>query len=142
MTADSPEPIPQIETVSEGLSLSEPSSSSMQEYYALQKELYFVTVAFTGVIFFGVWGFYSLATSLSYLLGACVGVLYLRLLAKNVEQIGQSGKQVSPSRFALLIGIVVIATQRQELEVLPVLLGFFTYKLALLAHMLRITLVS
>ncbi|WP_236739071.1 ATP synthase subunit I [[Phormidium ambiguum] IAM M-71] len=110
---------------------------SMQEYYSLQKELYVVTLTTTAMIFVSVWVVYNRNTALNYLLGACTGVVYLRMLAKNVEQLGQQNRSLSKSRFAVFIGLIILATQLSQLQVLPIFLGFLTYKVALLYQMVR-----
>lgn len=110
---------------------------SMQDYYNLQNELYVVTLTTTAMIFVSVWIFYNLNTALNYLLGACTGVVYLRMLAKNVEQLGQQNRRLSKSRFAVFIGLIILATQLSQLQVLPIFLGFLTYKVALLYQMVR-----
>ncbi|MFB2935794.1 ATP synthase subunit I [Aerosakkonemataceae cyanobacterium BLCC-F154] len=110
---------------------------SMQEYYNLQKELYIVTLTTTAIIFVSVWIFYDLNTGLNYLLGASTGVVYLRMLAKNVEQLGSQNRRLSKSRFAVFIGLIILATQLSQLQVLPIFLGFLTYKVALLYQMVR-----
>lgn len=113
-----------------------PSETSMQEYYRLQQDLLKLTVVFGAVIFpFVVWA-YSLNTALNYLIGASTGVIYLRMLAKSVGKIGRESPKSSSGRLAILIGVLVAATQWQELSVLPVFLGFLTYKAALIAFVL------
>jgi ATP synthase protein I len=114
------------------------SGTSMDDFYRLQNELLVVTIILTGLIFFPVWYFYSLNTALNYLIGACTGVVYLKLLARNVERLGTQKQQLGKSHLALFIGIIVIATQVKDLHVLPVFLGFLTYKGTLLVHTLRI----
>lgn len=115
----------------------ETPKESMQEYYSLQKELYVVTLTTTAIIFVSVWVSYNRNTALNYLLGACTGVVYLRMLAKNVEQLGQQNRSLSKSRFAVFIGLIILATQLSQLQVLPIFLGFLTYKVALLYQMVR-----
>ena len=124
-------------TLSEDYSELPPASSSaMDEYFRLQQNLLFCTLGFTAVIFVSVWWAYSLPIALNYLIGACTGVVYLRLLAKNVANIGRGQKKISSSRLALFIGLILVATQWQQLEVMPVFLGFLTYKAALIAYTL------
>ncbi|MBW4440111.1 MAG: ATP synthase subunit I [Plectolyngbya sp. WJT66-NPBG17] len=124
------------ETIQTGTETPEPSES-MTEYYRLQNELLTTTVVLIGLIFFPVWYFYSLNTALNYLIGACTGVVYLKLLARNVERLGTEKQQISKTHLALFVGVIVIATQVKELHVLPVFLGFLTYKGALLVYTLR-----
>lgn len=112
----------------------------MREYYKLKQNLLLVTVALTGIIFVSVWFSYSLNTALNYLLGACFSVVYLRMLAKDVEGLGAGKLRPGSTRLALFIGLFVIATKWQQLEVLPIFLGFMTYKASLLVYLLQTTL--
>ncbi|MBW4575704.1 MAG: ATP synthase subunit I [Aphanothece sp. CMT-3BRIN-NPC111] len=111
----------------------------MQEYYQLQQELFLSTLALTGIIFISVWIFYSLNIALNYLIGACTCVVYLKMLASDVERLGGEKKSLSKNRLALFIGLIIVATQWNQLQVLPIFLGFLTYKAALIVYMLRIT---
>jgi ATP synthase protein I len=121
--------------------VSEPSNS-MQEYYKLQWELLVTTLILIGIFFVCVWYFYSLTIALNYLLGACTGVVYLKVLARNVEQLGTENGKIGKSQIAIFIGLIIFATQWKQLQVLPIFLGFLTYKAALLVYMLRILMPS
>ncbi|MBD3882749.1 ATP synthase subunit I [Phormidium tenue FACHB-886] len=112
----------------------------MQEFYRLQENLLKVTLILTGIIFISVWIFYSLNIALNYLIGACTGVVYLRLLSRNVAQLGRQRKQLGSARLALLIGIIVVAARLDDLQILPIFLGFLTYKAAVIFYMLQTTL--
>jgi ATP synthase protein I len=112
------------------------STTAMEEYYQLQQNLLLTTLAFTGVIFISAWLAYSLPIALNYLIGACGGVVYLRMLAKSVANIGRGSARLGSGRLALVVGLVLVATQWQQLQVVPVFLGFLTYKGALIAYTL------
>ncbi|BAZ38609.1 putative ATP synthase protein I [Calothrix sp. NIES-4101] len=112
--------------------------NSMQEFYRLYKKLVIITLVLTGIAFISVWIFYSVNIALNYLLGAFTGVLYLRMLAKDVEQLGVEKQSLSKNRLALFVVLIVVATQWQQLKILPIFLGFLTYKATLLVYTLQI----
>jgi ATP synthase protein I len=116
------------------------ANSSMQEFYHLQQRLFVYTLVMTAVVFTSVWIGYDLHIAVNYLLGACVGVVYLRMLAREVERIGQGERKLVPSRLALFIGLIIVATQWNQLEIVPIFLGFLTYKAAIVVYMLQTTL--
>lgn len=117
------------------------SDNSMGEFYQLYQKLLVITLVLTGIIFISVWIFYSLNIALNYLIGACTGVVYLRMLAKDVERLGSEKKRLSKTRFALFIGLIVLATQWRELQIVPIFLGFLTYKATLLVYMVQSALI-
>ncbi|WP_370583779.1 ATP synthase subunit I [Oxynema sp. CENA135] len=134
------ETTPEAEPTPSSESTESARDTSMQEYYQLKQQLLLWTVGITVVVFISVWLAYSLDVALNYAIGACTGVVYLRMLAKDVERIGSEKRRPSQNRLALFIGLVVIATQWDRLQLLPVFLGFLTYKAALLVYMLQTTL--
>jgi ATP synthase protein I len=117
-----------------GFEDTEPGTSSMEEFYQLFQKLLRITLLLTGIIFISVWIFYSLNIALNYLIGACAGVVYLKLLARDVERLGSEKNSLSKNRFALFIGLMVVATQWHDLHVLPIFLGFLTYKATLIVY--------
>lgn len=114
----------------------------MDEFYRLQWELVLVAVLLAGIIFVFTWIYYSLNTSLNYLIGSCAGILYLRLLAKHVEQLGRERRRLGQTRLAVLIILILVASRLEQLEILPIFLGFLTYKASLIVYVLRTTLLS
>lgn len=126
-----------LEDQQAGFEDTEPVNTSMNEFYQLYQKLLVITLVLTGVIFISVWIVYSLNIALNYLIGACTGVLYLKMLAKDVERLGSEKKRLSKNRFALLIGLIILASQWHDLQVMPIFLGFLTYKATLLVYMVQ-----
>jgi ATP synthase protein I len=114
-----------------------PPSDPMREYYQLQNTLLITTLILSGLIFIPVCLFYSLNTALNYLLGAMVGVVYLKLLAGEVEKLGVTKNRVGKKGLALFAGLIIIASRWQELHIVPVFLGFLTYKGAIIVYTLQ-----
>jgi ATP synthase protein I len=117
--------------------LAEPDNSkAMEDYYSLIRELLVTTVVLMGVIFPAVWFRYGVGVASNYLLGAFTGLLYLRLLGKNVEKLGQGGS-VGKSQVAVLVGVIIAATRIEQLSILPIFLGFLTFKAGIFVYTLR-----
>lgn len=98
-------------------------------------------MTFTAGIFGGVWYFYSLNQALNYLLGAIAGIIYLLLLARDVEQLGRERQKLNQSRLAVFVALIIAAISIDQLHILPVFLGFLTYKATLLYYIFRTTVI-
>ncbi len=118
------------------------TGDSMSEFYQLKQELMTTTLILTGLTFGPVWWAFSFNTALNVLVGALTGVVYLRLLARNVERLGTEQESVGKSQLAVFIGVILVASQWDHLQVLPVFLGFLTYKAAIVLSTLRTVLKS
>jgi len=142
----SDEPITPTQTAQQdeksGFEDTKPVYSSMEEFYQLYRELILITLVLTGIIFISVWIAYSPNIALNYLLGACAGVLYLRMLAKDVERLGREKQELSKTRLALLVVLILLAAKLNQLHILPIFLGFLTYKATLIIYVVRLALIS
>ncbi|MEB3209959.1 MAG: ATP synthase subunit I [Leptolyngbyaceae bacterium] len=125
---------------SQPLGIPEEPDPSMGEYFRLQWELVAITAVLTIVIFVFTYVFYTFNTALNYLIGALAGILYLRLLAKHVEQLGRERRKLGQTRLATFVVLILVASQLDQLEILPIFLGFLTYKASLIIYVLRTTL--
>jgi ATP synthase protein I len=114
------------------------SDNSMGEYQQLKQELFLTTLAIAAVAFPTVVYFFGLRTAGNYLLGAVTGVVYLRLLARDVDRLGTETMKLSLNRQALVIVLMLVAAKWDQLQILPVFLGFLTYKAASIVYLVRI----
>jgi ATP synthase protein I len=112
------------------------ASSSLEDYARLKRRLLLATfvAALLAVPLAAL--FFDLATAGSVLVGSLAGLLYLRLLARSVDRLGEGSKSVG--KFQLLVPalLVVAAARLPQLEILPALIGFLLYKPALLIQAL------
>jgi ATP synthase protein I len=132
---------------SEGVSIEEkppaeqsdlkPIDSGMNEYQQLKRELLIAIVALSIALFALVWLKFGLNTALNYLLGAATGLVYLRMLAREVESVSGAKTKLNSNRLGLVAGVIILAAKVPELKILPVFLGFLTYKIALLIYAVR-----
>ena len=116
--------------------------ASIEQYFQLRRELVLITLALTALVVGSVWFTYGINIALNYLIGACTGLIYLNMLAKHVGQLGRQRARLGNSRLALLVGVILIASRVNQLEILPIFLGFLTYKAALMVYVLRSVITS
>ncbi|ADB94891.1 ATP synthase subunit I [Candidatus Atelocyanobacterium thalassae] len=109
----------------------------MKDYYQLQRTLMLLSIVLTIIIFTCVWIFHSLLLALNYLLGALVGIVYLKILAKEVEKVGTSQQKLGKKGLILIAAMIIVASQWQKLYIVPVFLGFLTYKIAIIAYTIQ-----
>lgn len=104
----------------------------MNDYVRLQQRLMMATLAVSAAAVPLSWIFFGGSAAASLLLGACSGLLYLRLLARSVARLGKGSRSVG--RFQLLVPVllVIAALRIPAIELLPALAGFVLYKPALL----------
>lgn len=111
-------------------------------YEELKRELYFWTIGLTAVCLGCTVFFYGRDVGASYGVGALGGFLYLRSLSRSMDSFGTGFGSVGSPR--LLIPVIlalgynryntlVSETSGIHLELLPMLVGFFTYKGAVVA---------
>ncbi|EFJ50401.1 hypothetical protein VOLCADRAFT_88973 [Volvox carteri f. nagariensis] len=120
-----------------------------QQYEQLKVEQQVWTLAFSVAGFTMTYVSYSMDVAVSYVVGALGGFAYLRLLSKSVDAVGadgvQSGVNSITSQPRLLIPIILGLGYNRfnqlyseqlgvHLELLPMLVGFFTYKLAVITR--------
>lgn len=127
----------QTEETTQQSPTSDGQGNSMTVYYQLQRKLYVYTLTLMGILLVPVWYFFSLNIALNYGLGALTSVVYLRFLAKDVERLGQYQQRLGVKGLGIFIVLIVAASKLPQLHVLPVFLGFLTYKGAIIFYMLQ-----
>ena len=71
---------------------------------------------------------FDTSTSLSLLLGSLFGLIYFRLLARSIGQLGDSSKRVSRVQLVVPVLLVIMGSKIPQLHLIPSLLGFLLYK--------------
>jgi ATP synthase protein I len=107
------------------------------DYESLKLRIFIITLVLTGLIFVAIAGFYGIKVGLNYLLGACTGVVYLKMLAQSVDELGKQRSRLGYSRLGVFIGVIILATRLEYLQILPIFLGFMTYKAAILVFLVQ-----
>ena len=123
--------------LSEDLESSENNSGDLStEYVLLQLRIFrinLVVTAFAAVVFIL---FVDLNAAISLLLGACSGIIYLRLLAKNIGSLGKSSSSVGKVQLIVPAALVLVVAKVPDLHLLPSLVGFLLYKPSLIIQFL------
>jgi len=112
------------------------SEAYSDEYMQLQLRIYRLSLIVTVIAVFLSEIFFGFTTSVSLLIGALSGILYLRLLARGIGKLGKTSKGVSKVQLLVPVCLVLAAFKLPQLDVLPALLGFLIYKLSLIIHFL------
>ena len=75
--------------------------------------------------------FISLSFGLSIFVGSIAGIIYLRLLAKSIGNLGINSSGVSKVQLLIPICLFIFASKNELLQILPAIIGFFIYKPAI-----------
>ncbi len=114
-----------------------------ESYAQLQQRLLLTTLVLAVFGAVGTYFAYSANIAANYAIGAVTGIVYLRLLGRSVGRLGVGGKVSSgifTPRLALFGGLFFLATRLEALQVIPIFLGFLTYKAALLVYGIQLLL--
>ena len=112
------------------------SGDLSSEYVLLQLRIFrinLVVTAFAAVVSIL---FVDLNAAISLLLGACSGIIYLRLLAKNIGSLGKSSSSVGKVQLIVPAALVLVVAKVPDLHLLPSLVGFLLYKPSLIIQFL------
>lgn len=108
------------------------SSGPLDDFQRLQTRLLLATLLLSLVVALITLAVFGASTAGSLAIGACCGLLYLRLLARSVSRLGNESRSLSRLQIVVPAVLVVACTRLPALELLPALAGFVLYKPALL----------
>ena len=104
----------------------------MDGYFRLQQRMLLATLALTALALpISAWLYGSSAT-VSLLVGAIAGLLYLRLLARSVARLGAESNSIGKAQLLVPLILLFAAAKLPQLDILPSLVGFLLYKPALI----------
>ncbi len=118
-----------------GLSVEE-SKASSDEYVQLQQRIYrtaLIVSAFAAALTLL---FFDFHVSISFLVGALSGIIYLRILARSIGKFGKTSKSIGKIQLVVPVLLVLAASKLPEFDLLPALLGFVLYKPSLIFQFL------
>ncbi len=105
---------------------------STEEYVQLQQRIFRATFFVISIVVTITAFLFSFQFSINILVGALAGVIYLRLLARSIGQLGRESNSVSKIQLLVPVVLVLAVSKLPQLELLPVLLGFLLYKPAII----------
>ncbi len=102
--------------------------AALEEYAQLQRSIFTTALVVTVLSFTLGALFVGIQFSISLLVGALSGLIYLRLLARNIGKLGKSSKTVSKVQLLVPVMLVLAISRLPQLDLLPALIGFILYK--------------
>ena len=114
----------------------EVNNTSNEEYVRFQQRTLILTLIVSAFSVAISAIFFDNATSLSVLIGAFSGILYLRLLARTIGKLGTSSKTVGKFQLLVPVLLILVVTRFPQLHLLPALLAFLLYKPSLVLQAL------
>ena len=98
------------------------------DFFSLQLALYCLTLFLSIVITIVSCIFINFSFGLSVFIGSIIGILYLRLLAKSIGNLGKTSSGISKVQLLLPVCLFIFASRNELIEILPSIIGFFLYK--------------
>ena len=98
------------------------------DFFSLQLTLYCLTLFLSSVITIVSCIFINFSFGLSVFIGSIIGILYLRLLAKSIGNLGKTSSGISKVQLLLPVCLFIFASRNELIEILPSIIGFFLYK--------------
>ncbi len=107
------------------------------DFFSLQLALYCLTLFLSIVITIVSSIFINFSFGLSVFIGSIIGILYLRLLAKSIGNLGKTSSGISKVQLLLPVCLFIFASRNELIEILPSIIGFFLFKPAMFYYFSR-----
>ena len=107
------------------------------DFFSLQLALICLTLFLSIVITIISCIFISFSFGLSVFIGSIIGILYLRLLAKSIGNLGKTSSGISKVQLLLPVCLFIFASRNELIEILPSIIGFFLFKPAMFYYFSR-----
>ncbi len=107
------------------------------DFFSLQLALYCLTFFLSVVITIVSCIFINFSFGLSVFVGSIIGILYLRLLAKSIGNLGKTSTGISKVQLLLPVCLFIFASRNELIEILPSIIGFFLFKPAMFYYFSR-----
>ena len=107
------------------------------DYFSLQLTLFCLTLILSIVITIVTCIFINFSFGLSVFIGSIIGILYLRLLAKSIGNLGKTSSGISKVQLLLPVCLFIFASRNELIEILPSIIGFFLFKPAMFYYFSR-----
>ena len=112
------------------------SEVSSGEYARLQLRIYRLTLLVTAFVAVITAFAFGSQASISLLIGALSGILYLRLLAREIGKLGTNTRTVGKVQLIVPVLLVLAVSKLPQLDLIPSLIGFLLYKPSLVIQFL------
>ena len=122
--------LPVIKQLSQFLEVSD-------DFFSLQLALFCLTLILSIVITIVSCIFINFSFGLSVFIGSIIGILYLRLLAKSIGNLGKTSSGISKVQLLLPVCLFIFASRNEIIEILPSIIGFFLFKPAMFYYFSR-----
>ena len=107
------------------------------DFFSLQLALFSLTLILSIVITIVSCIFVNFSFGISIFIGSIIGILYLRLLAKSVGNLGKTSSGISKVQLLLPVCLFIFASRNEMIEILPSIIGFFLFKPAMFYYFSR-----
>ena len=107
------------------------------DFFSLQLALFCLTLFLSIVTSIVACIFINFSFGLSLFIGSIVGILYLRLLAKSIGNLGKTSTGISKVQLLLPVCLFIFASRNELIEILPSIIGFFLFKPAMFYYFSR-----